>query len=125
MCVLISRLSEPEVEALRGIAELFVRGPDAQLATDAPAQQGSAAASAGPSPVVPSTSPDATTLSPSGGRPTYTVAEAARLLGMTESALRERIRMGRVRVLRLGRRVLVKREELERLLAEGEARSRR
>jgi excisionase family DNA binding protein len=53
------------------------------------------------------------------GRPTYTVGEAAHLLGMKETTLRERIRMRRVRVLRLGRRVLVKREELERLLAEG------
>ena len=55
----------------------------------------------------------------SGARPPYTVREAAHLLGMKETALRERIRMRRVRVLRLGRRVLVKREELERLLAEG------
>jgi excisionase family DNA binding protein len=53
------------------------------------------------------------------------VAEAAALLGLSEHALRERIRVGRVPVLRLGRRVLVRSTTLERLLAEGGARPRR
>jgi hypothetical protein len=44
---------------------------------------------------------------------------------MKETTLRERIRMRRVRVLRLGHRVLVKAEEMQRLLAEGSARPRK
>ena len=51
--------------------------------------------------------------------------EAAHLLGIKESALRERIRVGRVPVLHLGRRVLVRSTTVERLLASGEARPRR
>jgi excisionase family DNA binding protein len=53
-------------------------------------------------------------------QPTHT-PEAARLLAMKESTLRERIRMRRVPVLRVGRRVLVRSGEVERLLAGGSA----
>jgi excisionase family DNA binding protein len=53
------------------------------------------------------------------------VPEAAHLLGMKESVLREWIREGRVPVLHLGRRVLVRSTTVERLVASGEARPRR
>ena len=95
------------------------------MAAAALAQQGSVAASAVASPVVAAASPSAATTSPSGGRPTYTVAEAAHLLGLSEHALREGIRVGRVPVLRLGRRVLVRSTTVERLLAEGRVRPRK
>jgi excisionase family DNA binding protein len=47
---------------------------------------------------------------------TCTVPEAARMLGIGETLMRELIRTGRVPVLRLGRRVLVSRAALERLV---------
>jgi excisionase family DNA binding protein len=125
LCALFSQMTEEQVEAWLPAVELFMRGLRAQVATAAPEEHGSAAVSAVPSPVVPSASPGTATMAPSGGRPTYTVAEAAHLLRMKETTLRERIRMGRVHVLRLGHRVLVKAEELERLLAAREARPRR
>ena len=49
---------------------------------------------------------------------TCSVPEAARLLGIGETLMRELIRTGRVPALRLGRRVLVSRAALERLVAE-------
>jgi excisionase family DNA binding protein len=118
-------MTEQQVEAWLGVVELWVRGPKAASATGtaAPAQQGSAPASDVPSPDVASASPGAAALSPA--RPTYTAPEAARLLGMNESTLRERIRMRRVPVLCLGRRVLLSSTTVERLLASGEARPRR
>jgi excisionase family DNA binding protein len=118
-------MTEEQIAAWLGVVELWVSGLRVQPVTDAAVQQCSAAPSAVPSPVVVAAPPDAATLPPSGGRPTYTVAEAAHLLGMKESTLRERIRMRRVRVLRLGHRVLVRSEDLERLLAEREAQPRR
>jgi excisionase family DNA binding protein len=60
----------------------------------------------------------------SPARLTYTVPEAAHLLGMKESVLRERIRVSRVPLPRLGRRVLIRNTTVERLLASGEARPR-
>jgi excisionase family DNA binding protein len=114
-----------ELEALLGIAEVFVQRPAVRAATGTPAPPVRVAASDVPAPVVASAPPGATTLSPAGERPTYTVAEAAALLGLSEHALRERIRVGGVPVLRLGRRVLVRSATVERLLAEGEARPRR
>ena len=45
----------------------------------------------------------------------YTVATAARILGLTESALRAQIFRSRVRVIRLGTRTFVTADELDRL----------
>jgi len=45
----------------------------------------------------------------------YSIAVAARILGLTESALRAQIFRGHVRVVRLGRRALIAREELDRI----------
>jgi excisionase family DNA binding protein len=118
LCALLSRLSERQVELLLDIAEEFPPPRDAGSATVAPAQQVSAAASPVPPPIAAAAEATGDTAI---GRPTYTVREAARLLGMKESALRERIRMRRVSVLRVGQRVLIKSEELERLLAERKA----
>ncbi len=47
----------------------------------------------------------------------YTVAEAARLLRVSKPTLYEALRTGVVPCLRLGRRVLIPRAGLERLLA--------
>jgi excisionase family DNA binding protein len=52
-------------------------------------------------------------------RPTYTVPEAARELGIGKSLLWRLIGEGRVPVLRLGHRTLVTRHTIEALLAEG------
>jgi len=46
------------------------------------------------------------------GRVTMTVPEAARLLGLSESAAYEAAARGDIPALRIGRRVLVKRDEL-------------
>lgn len=51
---------------------------------------------------------------------TYSLAEAAAVLGVGETLMRELVRTGRVPMLRLGRRVLVRRSTLERLLEEAE-----
>lgn len=53
-------------------------------------------------------------------RRTWTVPEAAYELGVSQALLRDLIREGYVPVLRLGRRVLVRRATVERLLAEPE-----
>ena len=45
----------------------------------------------------------------------FTIATASKVLGLTESALRAQIFRGNVRVVRLGRRALIAREELDRL----------
>lgn len=119
LCALLPQRSEREGEALLGIAEVFVKRPDVQSATGAPAPHVRAAASDVPSPVAASASPGAATMVPT--RPTYTVPETAQLRGTKESALRERIRVGRVPVLRLGRRVLDRSSTVEHLLAEGSA----
>ncbi len=51
---------------------------------------------------------------------TYSLAEAAAVLGVGETLMRELVRTGRVPVLRLGRRVLVRRASLEQILADAE-----
>ncbi len=53
-------------------------------------------------------------------RVTMTVEEAARLLGISRGLAYEMARQGRLPTLRLGRRLLVPRARLERLLSEGE-----
>jgi excisionase family DNA binding protein len=118
---LLCQLSEDDVELLLHIAEVFAKRPGIRSVTEAPTQQVSAAASAAATTEEGAASPGAATVPPASGRPTYTVAEAAQLLGMKETTLRERIRMGRVPVLRLGHRVLVRSEELERQLTERSA----
>ena len=53
-------------------------------------------------------------------RPLKSVEEAAVLLGISPWTVRAYIREGKLRPVRLGRRVLVSEEELERLIAEGQ-----
>ena len=49
-------------------------------------------------------------------RITYSVKEAARALGVGEWMVREKARTGRIRTIRLGARILIPRQELERLV---------
>jgi excisionase family DNA binding protein len=49
-------------------------------------------------------------------RATYSVREAARLLGIGRNAMYEAVRLGRVEVLRVGRKARIPRPVLERLL---------
>jgi excisionase family DNA binding protein len=58
-------------------------------------------------------------------RVTYTVEEAAALLGISRSTAYECASNGQIPVLRLGRRILVPRHALERLLGLQETRPRR
>ena len=51
-------------------------------------------------------------------RSTYTVTEAAQLLGLSRNRTYEAISAGEVPALRIGRRVLVPRAALERMLSE-------
>jgi excisionase family DNA binding protein len=51
-------------------------------------------------------------------RSTYTVPEAAQLLGLSRNRTYEAIAAGEVPALRIGRRVLVPRAALERMLSE-------
>lgn len=51
-------------------------------------------------------------------RLTFTVAETARLLGIARNTAYDRVRTGEIPVLRLGRRLLVPKRALERLLEE-------
>lgn len=51
-------------------------------------------------------------------RPLRSVEEAAGLLGISKWTVRAYIRDGRLKAVRLGRRVLLSEEELERLVAE-------
>jgi excisionase family DNA binding protein len=46
----------------------------------------------------------------------YSVAEAAQLIGVSTRSLRYLLQEGRISFIRLGRRVLIKHEDLERLL---------
>jgi excisionase family DNA binding protein len=57
---------------------------------------------------------------PGAERLTYTLGEFAVMIGISERLARELVRQGHIPVLRLGRRVLVRRATLERLLAEPE-----
>lgn len=45
----------------------------------------------------------------------YSMSEVARLLGMHENSIRKHIKTGAIATIRLGRRVLIPRYELERL----------
>jgi excisionase family DNA binding protein len=118
LCALIRQLSEGDVAILVRVAERLLPRPDVHGAAVAPAPPHAPAEQGTPPVGTPASHP--ATLSPA--RPTYTVAEAAPLLGLKETTLRERIRMGRLPVLRLDHRVLIRRETIERLLAEGVAR---
>jgi excisionase family DNA binding protein len=53
-------------------------------------------------------------------RMTYSVHEASRLLGVCEATVREAIRKGQIRALRIGRkpRILVPKSAIDRLLGE-------
>jgi excisionase family DNA binding protein len=52
------------------------------------------------------------------GRHTYTVQEAARLLGISRGLAYELVKQGRLPVVRLGKRLVVPRAALQRLLEE-------
>ncbi len=54
-----------------------------------------------------------------GERLTLTVAEAARLLGLSRGAAYAAVKNGQLPVLRIGKRLLVPRRALERLLDKG------
>jgi excisionase family DNA binding protein len=47
---------------------------------------------------------------------TYTPAQAAQLLGLSEAAIRARIFRGQLPVTRWGRRLLIRRDDLERII---------
>jgi excisionase family DNA binding protein len=53
----------------------------------------------------------------------YDLPQAAEMLALSVWTLRAWIRMGKLRPVRLGRRVLLERAELERLIAIGKARA--
>lgn len=53
-------------------------------------------------------------------RLTYTVTEAARLLGISRNSAYEAARAGDLPSIRLGRRILIPRDRLERFLASGD-----
>jgi|GEM_PF-3084007 len=55
-------------------------------------------------------------------RPVLSVAETATLLGVHHSTLRHEIAAGTIRSIRVGRRILIPRAELDRLLAGDPAR---
>lgn len=50
---------------------------------------------------------------------TISVKDAAAQLGLTHWTLRKYIRQGRIRAVRIGRRVLIQPSELERLIEQG------
>lgn len=54
-------------------------------------------------------------------RLTYTLQEAAQLLGVGRSAAYEAAKQGQIPVIRVGRRLLVPKVALDRLLKSGEA----
>jgi excisionase family DNA binding protein len=58
-------------------------------------------------------------LAPSSGRLTYTVEEAAEIVGVGRSAAYAAVRAGDIPSIRVGRRLLVPRRALERLLGVG------
>lgn len=53
-------------------------------------------------------------------RRTLTVPEVAESLGISPNLARKLIRAGQIRSVRLGRKILVAREEIDRVLAVGE-----
>ena len=65
------------------------------------------------------------TTKPDQSRPsdrlTYSVDEAARLLGISRNSCYEAIRRGEIPMIRLGRRILVPRSRLEDLLEQADA----
>jgi excisionase family DNA binding protein len=50
------------------------------------------------------------------GRLTFSLAEAAKMIGVSERLLNYEVSRGRLRVVRVGRRVLIPRAEMLRLL---------
>jgi excisionase family DNA binding protein len=54
-------------------------------------------------------------------RATYTVDEAAKLLGIGRNLCYEKVKTGEIPVIRIGRRLLVPRRALEKLLEQGQA----
>ena len=58
-------------------------------------------------------------------RPLKSVEETAELLGISPWTVRSYIRDGKLRPVRLGRRVLLREDELERLVLESQRQSKR
>jgi len=58
-----------------------------------------------------------------GGRPklTYSIAEAAESLGLSQVYVRKLIAIGKIASVRFGKRVMVRKPELERVATEGVA----
>jgi len=50
-------------------------------------------------------------------RATYSVPEAARVLGVSRNTAYEAIKAGQIPALRIGRRIVVPRQEIDRLLS--------
>ncbi len=61
------------------------------------------------------------TVSPAPERLTYTVEEAGKLLGVGRQAAYEAARTGSIPALRIGRRLVVPRDALSRLLGSGQS----
>ncbi len=55
---------------------------------------------------------------PSGQRQTFTITEAAKILGIGRSAAYEAARTGQIPTIKIGKRILVPVAALERLLSE-------
>jgi excisionase family DNA binding protein len=58
-------------------------------------------------------------------RLTFGVAESAKLLGVSIPFIRKEIRLGHLHSIRLGGRVMIRHDELERYIREGEAEAAR
>ncbi len=72
------------------------------------------------SPLQPDPNESPSHFTPQSASLTMTLPEAAKALGIGESLARDLARTGRLPIVRLGRRVLVRRQTLERLLVEAE-----
>jgi len=56
-----------------------------------------------------------------GGRLTLTIEETAKLLGIGRQLAYDRVKTGEIPVIKIGRRLLVPRRALEKLLEQGQA----
>jgi excisionase family DNA binding protein len=60
---------------------------------------------------------------PIADRAAYSIAETAQILGCWDGMVRGYVRDNRLRTVRLGRRILIRREELDRFLKERESKA--
>jgi excisionase family DNA binding protein len=56
-----------------------------------------------------------------GDKLAYSIPEAAHALGISESTVWEMVKLGSIRKFKIGARVLIKREELQRVIEAAEA----